>query len=108
MCGGDYNILTVESDGCASSDPWKDGKHDAVHLTECANDCCARCDWLIDGFYMSCDQCGHWGQQDCDGWTLCCGMPFCSDKCRDAYFGCDASLFSETDTLPSLHNNHYC
>lgn len=97
----------VVSDACsASPDPWEDGKSSVEHLSDCA-DGCERCEWLIDGFYMSCDHCGHWGMQESDGWTLCHGMPFCNERCRDAYFGCDASEFSETEPLHLSQNSIY-
>ena len=66
-------------------DPWEDGKGSAEHLADC--DGCSRCEWLIDELYMACDQCGHWGLQDSDGWTLCLGMVFCDERCRENYFG---------------------
>lgn len=90
--------------GSASPDPWEDGKNSVEHLTECEVHGCERCDHLIDGFYMSCDYCGRWGHQDSDGWTLCHGMPFCNERCRDAHFGCDASEFSETEPLHLSQN----
>jgi hypothetical protein len=96
----------VECDACsAMPDPWEDGKNSVEHLTDCEVDFCERCEHLIDGFYMSCDHCGHWGYQDSDGWTLCHGMPFCNEQCRDAYFGCDASDFSETEPLHLSQND---
>lgn len=55
--------------------PWKDGLENPDHLKEC--DGCSRCDYLIDGFYMSCDGCGHWGQQDSDGWNIIEGLVYC-------------------------------
>jgi hypothetical protein len=89
--------------GSASYDVWEDGTSNAEHLDKC--DGCERCDWLIDGFYMACDHCGHWGMQSSDGWTLCHGMVFCNARCRDGYFGCDASGFSETEPLHSPQND---
>lgn len=72
----------------ASFDPWEDGKWSQQHLTECMDDDCERCEWLIDGFYMACDECGHWGQQDVDGgWVMRLGMIFCSDECADMFHG---------------------
>lgn len=91
---------------CAPSDPYEDNKSNPEHLTDCDDDGCDRCRHLLDGFYMACDHCGHWGQQESDGWTLCRGMTFCNERCRDAYFGCDASSFSETEPIHSPHNSH--
>lgn len=83
------------------SDPWDDGKVNPVHLSECEDAACGRCQYLIDGLYMACDQCGHWGQQESDGWTLCQGMVFCDKRCADAYMGCDSSKLSETEPAHS-------
>lgn len=69
----------------SSSGPWEDDKSNADHLTDCPG--CERCDYLIDGFYMACDQCGHWGHQDSDGWVLVDGIPFCNRDCAEAFFG---------------------
>lgn len=71
----------------ATDDPWDDDKDDARHLTECKNDDCERCNQLIDGEYMACDSCGHWGQQDAHGWVLVKGIPFCSEECAEKRFG---------------------
>lgn len=68
-------------------DHWKDGKENARHLTECGDDDCERCSYLIDGFYMACDNCGHWGSQESDGWVLVEGIPFCNEKCAEEWFG---------------------
>ena len=57
--------------------PWDDGKSNQQHLTECNDDSCERCDYLINGFYMSCGRCGCWGHQDSDGWVLVEGIPIC-------------------------------
>lgn len=81
------------------NNPWDDSQTSQQHLTNCREDFCERCAWLIDGFYMSCDQCGHWGQQESDGWTLCRAMVFCNRRCADLHFGCDSSEFSETEPL---------
>jgi len=89
---------------CASSDPDEDGKSNVEHLTDCEDDGCDRCRHLLDGFYMACDHCGHWGMQESDGWTMCRAMIFCNERCRDAYFGCDASSFPETEPIRSPHN----
>lgn len=75
-------------------DPWKDGMSNHVHLSKCSG--CDRCDYLIDGFYMSCDGCGHWGHQDSDGWVLRNGVPFCTDDCADRYFAHSAIFQKET------------
>ena len=40
----------------------------AEHLQQCPG--CERCDYLLDGFYMFCDECGLAGHQDSDGWAL--------------------------------------
>lgn len=70
-----------------SSDPWKDGKEHVQHLAECGDDDCDRCGYLIDGFYMACDHCGHWGHQDSNGWVMANGVPFCSEDCAKQWFG---------------------
>jgi len=72
---------------CSSSDPFDDGKDSQQHLTECTDDNCERCQHLIDGFYMACDTCGHWGHQDASGWVLVEGIPFCSENCAVQWFG---------------------
>ena len=70
------------------------------HLSQCNDDGCERCRWLINnGFYMACDYCGSWGQWESDGWVMCRGIIFCNERCRDFYFGEDASEFSETEPL---------
>jgi Tfp pilus tip-associated adhesin PilY1 len=93
-CNGSSGLV-----GVGGADPWEDGKSATEHLTDCLG--CERCEWLMDGFYMTCDHCGHWGMQESDGWTLCRGMVFCNERCRDSYFGCDASGFSETEPIQS-------
>jgi hypothetical protein len=67
--------------------PWQDGKTNQQHLEECPDDDCVRCNHLIDGFYMACDSCGHWGLQESDGWVLAEGIPFCSVECARERFG---------------------
>ena len=37
--------------------------------------------------------------KECDSWVMCQAMYFCSERCRDNHFGCDASSFSETEPL---------
>lgn len=59
----------------------------AQHLTECERGDCERCDALVDGHYMACDQCGHWGHQDSDGWTMVRDMVFCDEICAGKFFG---------------------
>ena len=81
-----------DSSVCLSSDPWKDGKENAQHLSECGNDNCDRCGYLIDGLYMACDQCGHWGSQDSNGWVMAKGVPFCSEKCAREWFGAEVEI----------------
>lgn len=81
------------------SDPWEDSKNNTQHLTDCDDDGCERCQYLIDGFYMACDYCGSWGLQESDGWVMCRAMIFCDEKCRDDYWGEDASNYSETEPV---------
>ncbi len=70
-----------------TKDPWKDGRENQQHLTECSCEECDRCDYLIDGFYMACDECGNWGSQESDGWVLAQGIPFCSVRCAENRLG---------------------
>ena len=79
--------VTMPNTPASVSDPWKDGKEHAQHLTECGDDDCDRCSYLIDGFYLACDQCGHWGHQDSNGWVTANGVPFCSEDCAKQWFG---------------------
>lgn len=65
------------------SDPWEDGRSNVEHLTDCHSDNCRRCNYLTDGFYMSCDGCGFWGQQDSDDWHFVDEVPYCSEQCPD-------------------------
>lgn len=74
------------------SDPWKDGKESVQHLSECQDDACDRCEYLIDGFYMACDNCGHWGHQESDSWVMVDNIPFCSEKCAKEWFGESAKI----------------
>lgn len=76
--------MTAETN---SVDPWKDGKESQQHLTECTDGGCERCDHLTNGFYMACDQCGHWGHQDASGWVMARGIPFCNEQCAEQWFG---------------------
>lgn len=91
------SIDSINPTSICESDPWEDSKSNTEHLTDCEG--CERCEWLMDGFYMACDYCGTWGMQESDGWTLCHAMIFCNEQCRDNFFGCDASQFSETDPI---------
>lgn len=68
-------------------DPWFDGKGSVQHLTECDVDGCDRCEYLVDGFYMACDQCGSWGHQESSGWVMAKNIPFCSEACARSFLG---------------------
>ena len=57
------------------------------HLLECRDVNCSRCAYLLNDFYMGCDQCGHVGHQDSDGWVTREGIPFCSEQCANEWFG---------------------
>lgn len=59
------------------TDPWQDGLSNTEHLETCPG-CVERCDYLLNGFYMFCDDCGHAGHQDSDGWMLFDGVPVCT------------------------------
>lgn len=51
------------------------------HLETCEEDNCELCSHYLE-FCMACDHCGHWGQQDADGWEIGVSyMVYCSEAC---------------------------
>ncbi len=88
MAAMNVDRFKPESGDDYPSSPWNDGLYPQEHLTQCEDDDCERCDYLIHGgFWMACDECGHWGHQDTDGWVMAEGIPFCSVKCAEHRFG---------------------
>ena len=58
-----------------------------AHIESCTDDSCERCEGYLE-FYMCCDECGHVGHMDSDGWVLGDfdkygrAKVYCSEKCK--------------------------
>lgn len=51
------------------------------HLSQCNTKDCEECDFYLE-CCMACDQCGHWGDMECDSWVLGVFGVYCCEECK--------------------------